>query len=38
MEEVKRTSHVVLTSHANQVYKDIPKFIGGRKILMKEGL
>jgi GTP cyclohydrolase II len=31
MEEVKRTSHVVLTSHANQVYKDIPKIHWGAK-------
>ncbi len=31
MEEQKRTSHVVLTSHSNQLFKDIPQIHWGAK-------
>lgn len=37
MQNEKRTSHVVLTSHSNQVYKDIPKINWGEKDPSKRG-
>ncbi len=35
--EFKRASHVVLTSHTNQIYKDIPKVDWGNKDPKKRG-
>jgi len=37
MEEIKRTSHVVLTSHSDQLYKNTPKIYWGEENPEKRG-
>jgi hypothetical protein len=37
MSEIKRPSHVVLTSHKNVVFKDRPKIVWGAKTARERG-